>query len=80
MSIAEMRKEMVDMISKLDESEVEETYGALLNHFSDKIDDDWNEPIPLAELRKGIEEADRGEVFPLEQVLREVRAQYGLNG
>lgn len=75
-----MRQELIDTISKLDESQVEETYGALLNHFHGKIDDEWNEPISLSELEKGIVEAERGEVFPLEQVIREVRAQYGLNG
>lgn len=78
MSIAEMRKEMVDMITKLDENEVEETYGALLNHFSGKIDD-WDE-LPTymkAKIEQGLKEIEKGEVFSLESVVNEASSRYG---
>lgn len=80
MSIAEMRQELMATINSLEDDKLMDVYDAVQHCLNDDDDEEWNEPIALAEIEEAIKELDEGKGIPLEEVMREIREKYNLNG
>lgn len=79
MSIIEMKLELIKAIVQMEDQQVEEAYGFLLNHFNSQLDE-WDEPFSLSEIDNAIKESDENLGTPLQTVMNRLRNKYGING
>lgn len=78
MSIAEMRAEFSKTIDGLDDEQFQEIYGVVKHCLNE--DDNWDEPIPFAEIAKSMKQIENGEGIPLKTAMADLRNKFGLNG
>ena len=79
MSTAEAKLQLIRLIDNTDDiSLLDKAYAALSKLFS-KQQTDWWDEISAAEkasIERGIAQADRGELIPHEQVMKEIKSKY----
>ena len=78
MNIQAKKLELVQLILKTDRPNVLEKVSQLLKQ---ERETDWWDELPLSvqkSIDEAIEQADRGETIPHEEVMKEVKLKYGL--
>ena len=82
MTGAAIKMELHDRIEHADEKQIKELYGLMLNYFNSQDDEEWGLLSETQQqiILKGLDEADAGLVTPVEEVTRQLKEKYGLNG
>jgi hypothetical protein len=84
MNVAELRTDLHDKIDHADSSQIKEIYGLLINYFNGQYspEKEW-ESLPEYQqnrILKSLKQADAGLGKPAEDVIKNARSKYGLNG
>jgi len=84
MEEAALKEDLIDRIEHADGKQLQEIYGLLINYFNrqDKDTEEWD-LLPEYQKKRILEslaEADAGLGTPLEEVVKNTRNKYGLNG
>ena len=82
MNEAAMKKELHKLIDDADDRQIKEIYGLMLNYFNENEEGGWDSLSPYRQERitESIKQADAGLGRPFDEVTRELREKYGLNG
>jgi hypothetical protein len=85
MEEAAIKDELIEIIEHADLNQLKEIKGLLTNYINSQWSDqgEWDSALSeyqKAEILKGLEEADAGLGIPFDQVTRQLREKFGLNG
>ncbi|WP_214072712.1 hypothetical protein [Mucilaginibacter sp. dw_454] len=83
MTGAAIKMELHDRIEHADEKQIKELYGLMLNYFNGQDDDEGWGTLSLyhqERLKQSIKEADAGLGTSANEIIKQSREKYGLNG
>ena len=81
MDVIELRTDLHNMIDKISDSNILNAVKTLLSEKATKQADWWDEisEDERKSIEEGLAEADRGDLIPHEQVMKELKSRYKLD-
>lgn len=77
-----LKEDLIDKIEHADSKQLREIYGLLTNYFNGQETEEWDllPEYQKKRILEGLAEAEAGLGTPAEEVIKNIRSKYGLNG